>query len=196
MQTLDDVLTIVIVLAGLIFVPWVFFIRPWLRRRQVERPAPVIDLAERHARWSLRDELARLFLIEDAPEIMSSDRAARPLDRPIAAPLPATATDGGQGLAKPGNGVNAELPGNVLPEEAREIVRFQAKVEAVIAIMESGKVGQVEAIERIFGVKRSGRPDSPYARARAAVEAQSKPARPEYVGEMIDRVQREVAAEH
>jgi hypothetical protein len=197
MATLDDVLLLVTILAGVIFVPWVFLIRPWLRRRQVapvEQPQ-VVDLAERREHWSLRGELARLFLVENAPRDMSSGAYDRRANRAVAAPLPATSTDDRQRIGMPGNAVNAELPGNVLPEEAREIVRFQARVEAVIAIVESGKLGQTEAIERIFGVKRSGRPDSPYARARAAVEAQQKPQRPELVGEMIERVQREVAAE-
>lgn len=197
MQTLDDVLTVVIVLTGLIFVPWVFFIRPWIRRRQaasVERPQ-VVDLAERRPRWSLRGELARLFLVEDGPPVMSSDSSAPPSNRTVADRLPATSTNGGQGIATQGNAGNAELPGNALPEAARDIVRFQAKVEAVLAIVESGKVGQVEAIERIFSCKRSGRAESVYARARAAVEAQTTPARPELVGDMIERVQREVLEE-
>lgn len=200
MATLDDVLLVATILAGLIFVPWVFIIRPWLRRRQAapaER-APAVDLAQRRQpaeRWSIRGELARLFLVEDRP-IMSSDRSATTAARPVADPLPATSTIEAQRVAMPGNAGNAELPGNVLPEAAREIVRFQAQVEAVIAIVESGKVGQTEAIERIFKCKRSGRPDSHYAKARAAVEAQQKPQRPEYVGDMIARVEREVAEQH
>jgi len=196
MQTLDDVLLGVMIVASLIFVPWVFLIRPWLRRRQaapVERP-PVVDLAERRERWSLRGELARLFLVYDEPPVMSNGGARDASSDSIADHLPATRAIGGQGIAMPGKAVNAELPGNALPEAAREIVRFQARVEAVIAVVGSGKVGQVEAIERIFVCKRSGRPDSPYGRARAAVEAQSKPQRRELVGEMIERVEREVAS--
>ena len=109
--------------------------------------------------------------------------------------MPATSTIEGQRVATPSDAVNAELPDNALPEEARAIIRFQQQVEGVINIVESGKIGQIEAIERIFGGKRSGRADSPYARARAAVEAQMKPTRPELVGEMRERVRREVAEE-
>lgn len=127
--------------------------------------------------------------------VMSSDSRIPPSDRSVADRLPATSTNGGQGIATPGNAGNAALPGNALPEAARDIVRFQARVEAVIAIVESGKVGQVEAIERIFGCKRSGRAESVYARARAAVEAQIQPAPVEYVGDMVKRVQSEVAGE-
>lgn len=86
------------------------------------------------------------------------------------------APEAGQGVAKPGNPVNDGLPGNVLPEEVREIMRFQAKVEAVENILKSGKIGQVEAIEFVFECKRSGRPESVYARAVAAVKARSETA--------------------
>lgn len=197
MGTLDDVLLGAVIIAALIFVPWVFLIRPRLRRRQAASGdrAPVVDLAERRERWSLRGELARLFLVYDDQPIMSSDRSDLPADRSRADRLPATSTNGGQRIATQGNAGNTELPGNALPEAAREIVRFQAKVEAVLAIVESGKVGQVEAIERIFVCKRSGRAESVYARARAAVEAQIQPAPVEYISDLRARVEREIAAE-
>lgn len=197
MGTLDDVLGLVVIIAGLIFVPWVFLIRPWLRRR-AETQAPVVDLAERRqpSGWSVRGELARLFLVDERRPVMSNNYGWDAADDAVADPLPATSTIDGQSIAKPGNAVNEELTGNMLPEAAREIIRFQTRVEDVIAVVESGKLGQVEAIERIFKVKRSGRPDSPYARARAAVEAQMKPQRRELVGDMIERVQREVAEQH
>ena len=89
----------------------------------------------------------------------------------VAAHLPSTPQNGGQGGAITGNAVNAELPGNVLPEEVREIVRFWANVEAVEAVIKTGKIGQTEAIEAVFRCKRSGRPDSPYSRAHAAIQA-------------------------
>src|SRR5262249_12320728 len=79
--------------------------------------------------------------------------------------------EGGQGMAKPGNAVNEVLPGNMLPEEVREILRFQAKVEAVEAILKTGKLGQVEAVESVFGCKGAGRADAVYPRAGAAVKA-------------------------
>jgi hypothetical protein len=126
---------------------------------------------------------------------MSSTDAESTAEEPIAAPLPATATNDGQRIAMPGNAVNAELPGNVLPEAAREIIRYQVKVEDAVKLIQSGKIGQTEVIELVFNCKRSGRADSPYGKARAAVLAQLGPVRPEYVGEMIERVQREVAEE-
>ena len=53
-------------------------------------------------------------------------------------------------------------------------MRFQAKVEVAEAIIKTSKLGQAEAIEVVFNCKRSGQPDSPYARARAAITARSE----------------------
>jgi hypothetical protein len=110
-----------------------------------------------------------------------SSTAEAPANQPtVARTLPATRVDSGQGIAKPGNAVNAELTGNVLPDQAREIIRFQRAIEATSAIIGSGELGQTEAIEIIFGCKPSGRADSPYARARAAVQAQLGPIGPAF----------------
>jgi hypothetical protein len=114
------------------------------------------------------------------PSHMTSTTTAPASASPVARTLPAMRADSGQGIATPGNAVNAALTGNTLPDEAREIIRFQRAVEAVVALIGSGKVGQTEAIEIIFGCKRSGRADSPYARARAAVQAQLGPIGPAY----------------
>jgi hypothetical protein len=91
-----------------------------------------------------------------------------------ATPLPATPHEAGQPIAKPGNAVNDTLTGNVLPEEVRETIRFWAMVESTERIISGGKVGQTEAIELVFNCKRSGRPDSLYARARAALNARTE----------------------
>jgi len=149
-----------------------------------------------------------IFIFDDRPELaaairrrlagpsdMSSTHADRPSKESVADHLPITATSLGQRSATTGNAVNTLLPGNVLPEEAREIIRYQAKVEALSALISAGKVPQTEGIELVFDCKRSGRADSPYGKARAAVQAQLGPARPEFVGDMIARVQSEVAEE-
>jgi hypothetical protein len=52
---------------------------------------------------------------------------------------------------------------------------FNARVEAVLAIIETGKIGQTEAIEKIFRCTRSSKSDSVYARARAAIGARQQP---------------------
>lgn len=100
--------------------------------------------------------------------------------------LPATLPEAGQGAAKPGNAINDTLPGNVLPDEAREVVRFWAKVEAAEAIIAGGKIGQVEAIELIFDCKRSGRPESIYARAVSAIKARSDAAYRERQAQLLE----------
>jgi hypothetical protein len=91
------------------------------------------------------------------------------LATPVAATLPIKA----QRLAKPGNVVNDALTGNVLPDEVRDVVRFWAMVESAERVIAGGKLGQTEAVELVFACKRSGRPDSTYARAVAAIKARS-----------------------
>lgn len=123
-------------------------------------------------------------------EIMSTLLgAAGPIERP-ATPLPATHQEAGQPIAKPGNGVNAALPGNdvaeVVPEVARDIIQFWTKVEDVERIIAGGKIGQAEAVEIIFQCKRSGRPDSLYARAVAAIKARSEAAYRERQARLVE----------
>jgi hypothetical protein len=129
-------------------------------------------------RWWLR----RSFTPNDgAPPVMSRRATEEAESLPIAAPLPATSTNGGQGIAKPGNAINEPLPGNAVADildnpssditAAREAIRFQAKVEALADLVNAGKVPQAEGIEIVFHCKRSGRAESPYARARAAIQA-------------------------
>jgi hypothetical protein len=101
--------------------------------------------------------------------------AAGPIER-RATPLPTPAPEAGQPITKPGNGVNDGLPGNMLPEEVRELLRFWAMVDAAERVIAGGKVGQTEAIELVFNCKRSGRPDSIYGRAVAAIRARSEAA--------------------
>jgi len=155
--------------------------RAWTRPKHQDEPA-VVDLAQRRqpASWSIRGELARLFLVNDGPVDMSSVSTESAPYTPVAEQLPATSTNDGQRIAMQGNAVKVELPGNVLPEEAREIIRYQAKVEALAALLTAGKVPQTEGIELVFNCKRSGRADSPYGKARAAVVAQLGADKPEY----------------
>lgn len=77
-----------------------------------------------------------------------------------------------QNNAKPNNAVNAPLADqSALIADAV----FAANVDACVRVIATGKIGQTEAIESVFGVKRSGKPDSAYARARAAVGARLGP---------------------
>lgn len=108
--------------------------------------------------------------------IMSSVRRTNPDDRSGSAPVAATSTIARQPIATPGNAVNAELSGNVVagavPNEAREIIRMQAKAEAVVKLLKSAKMtNKAEAIELIFECSRSGREGSMYKRAQTLVDA-------------------------
>jgi hypothetical protein len=149
----------------------------WLNHKLATRGRPKSEEAETPA-------IASRPIAEEAPEITPSVIAqimstllgsAGPIATP-ARPLPATGREAGQGVAKPCQGVNTELPGNMLPEEIREVMRFWAKVEAAEQIIAGGKIGQVEAVELIFNCKRSGRADSIYGRAVAAIKARSEAA--------------------
>lgn len=125
--------------------------------------------------WGDRPELAAAirarFAERVADDMSTPDAGAAPAA--AVAPAPATTTtQAGQRIAMRNNADNAALPDNVaLPEDARAIVRFHAQVEAVIAVVETGKIGQTEAIERIFRCSRSSKPESVYAQARDAVVA-------------------------
>lgn len=107
---------------------------------------------------------------ETPPVVMATKSTPAPAKQGVAEQGQAPPQEVGQGVATPGNAGNEELPGNALaPAEVRAIIRHERAVEAAVALITSGKVGQVEAIEIIFACKRSGRPESLYARARAAV---------------------------
>lgn len=77
---------------------------------------------------------------------------------------------------------------------ARDIIRASAIAE----LLDSGLLtNRDKAIMQIFRCSKasSSRPDAPFQIALKLVEQHRAKARPEYVGEMIERVQRDVAAE-
>ena len=108
----------------------------------------------------------------DARDMSSAEEVPAPAP-PVAEPVAAMLPEAVDRSLTPGNAVNAELPDNaVVPAEAREIIRTQAKAEAVAALLKSAKLtNKAETIEIVFGCSRSGRPGSPYARAVVAVDA-------------------------
>jgi len=201
MATLDDVLILVTIAAGLIFVPWVFVIRPWLRRRQaasVDR-APVIDLAGRGHRWSLRGELARLFLVEERPQVMSSDRprdiasaaSAGQVWHQVSEPVSVSAEPNTADTEQVSGATGASAPDT----SARDIMRASVIAE----LLDSGLLtNRDKAIMQIFHCSKasSSRPDAPFQVALRLVEQHRAKKRPEYVGDMIARVEREVAEQH
>lgn len=83
-------------------------------------------------------------------------------------PVVQRATSGGQLIATTDNEDNDELSDNavvqtVVPEEARDIIRFQAQVEALATLIKAGVVSnKATGIEKTFGCSRSSKPESKY----------------------------------
>jgi hypothetical protein len=69
-------------------------------------------------------------------------------------------------------------------------------VVAILRAAEAGKVksagDQAGLIEAVAGGARTSRPGTPYTLLKAAVDDLRGKPKPEYIGDMIDRVQREV----
>lgn len=107
-----------------------------------------------------------------APIVMSRPMTTPPANRPIASPVDQRSTSAVQPMATTSNAINQELNNNsLLPEEAREIIRFQAKVEALAELIKSGQItNMAKGIEAAFGCSRSGKEDSVYQRARRALD--------------------------
>jgi hypothetical protein len=100
--------------------------------------------------------------------VMSRARASSGIDPAVDPQVAATSTNDDQRIAMGGNGVNDLLTGNDIGlAGARDIIRRQAKLEALAALVKAGKVPQAEGIEIVFACTRSGRADSPYSKARA-----------------------------
>ena len=113
----------------------------------------------------------------------ADDAADQPVDDRVDQPQP----NAEQPIAIGNNADNGALTGNavdraLVPEEAREIIRFQAKIEAITALLSSGKVtNKAEAIEQVFACSRTSKskPDSPYQRALRALDQATAAAVPE-----------------
>lgn len=173
--------------------------RAWTRPAQ-EDPMPTIDLAERRRppSWSLRGELARLFLVYDEPPAMSSrcdwpapieagDRQVQHLvSEPVSVSVEPNTED-----TEPVSGVTGA---SHVDASARNIIRASVVAE----LLDSGLLtNRDKAICQVFRCSKasSSRPEAPFQVALKLVEQHRAKARPELVGEMIERVQREVAAE-
>jgi hypothetical protein len=116
---------------------------------------------------------------------------------PIAMPR----QDANDGVALGGFGeLAAKVLGDITPAEARAIIRQHARAEAIVAILRAAEVGKVKSagdqaglIEAVAGGARTSRRGTPYVLLKVAVDELRGKARPEYVGDMIERVHREVA---
>lgn len=163
---LGDILTIGLVLLAL----WTFVPRRLRVAARVGIEPTVIVLADyvrsgaRMAGRVAADLLYRVLI--GRPRVMS-EPPAEPAEIPVAGPVAAIAEKPAQLIVMPGNDGNEALPGNAaIPPAARDIIRMQAKAEAVALLLKSAKLtNKAEAIETAFECKRSGRKESTYARA-------------------------------
>jgi hypothetical protein len=173
--------------------------RAWTRPPQVDQ-GETIDLAERRqpSGWSIRGELARLFLVSDGPADMSSDVADLPSrnvsDRREWHQVPAPVFVS----AKPNTDDTEPVPGATGASEIDTSVRDIIRASAIAELLDSGLLtNRDKAICLLFHCSKasSSRPEAPFQVALKLVEQHRAKARPEYVGEMIARVEREVAEE-
>ncbi len=146
LNTLGEVITCVVAIAAVVLVP-AGIIRAWF---------PVI-----------RERVASMIMLRSQNAPISFD--------PVSAPVASTSTNNEQLIATPGNADNGKLPGNavadLVPSEARDIIRMQAKAEAVVTLLKSAKMtNKAEAIELIFDCSRSGRSNSTYQQAVTLVD--------------------------
>jgi hypothetical protein len=115
--------------------------------------------------------------------------------------MPRKPANDGLALGTLGDNLANDL-GDITPAEARAIIRQQARAEAIVAILRAAEANKVKSagdqaglIEAVAGGARTSRPGTPYALLKASVDELRGKQRPELVGEMIERVQREVARE-
>jgi uncharacterized membrane protein len=112
----------------------------------------------------------------DGHEVMSSEAENAVTQKSVAAPVAGELSEGAQPIATTGNAINKELSGNaiaqpLIPEEARDIIRFQAKIEVLAELIKAGDVSnKAMGIEHAFKCSRTSREDSVYQKARRALD--------------------------
>jgi hypothetical protein len=106
------------------------------------------------------------------PLVTSSGSDGVSGDQAVVEPVVGGATTAGQLIATTDNEDNSELPRQpLLPDEVRDIIRFQAQVEALASLYTSGQVTNIaKGIEDTFKCSRSSKDDSTYQRAKRALE--------------------------
>ena len=93
-----------------------------------------------------------------------------------------------------GDGAGVTNPDDIIPTEAREIIRHYAKAEAVADLIQAGLVtNQAKAIEAVYHCSRtsSSRPETPYQKARRQIDQLVNP-RPTYYDDLRAQVENEV----
>lgn len=174
--------------------------RAWTRPHSESENAPVVNLAERRSseRWSLTGEIAGMFLRRDVPDDMSSagvrsvdmesgvERVRHPLSEPVSV------------SAEPNTDDTEPVSGATRASENDTYARDITRAIVIAELLDSGLLtNRDKAIMQVFRCSKasSSRPEAPFQVALKLVERHRDKQRPEYIGEMIERVQREVAQE-
>jgi hypothetical protein len=132
--------------------------------------------------WNMSSAAARLTAIE------AGDKRVR---HQVPEPVSVSAKPNPEGTG----GVPGGTGASAIDTSARDIIRASVVAE----LLDSGLLtNRDKAICLVFRCSKasSSRPEAPFQVALRLVEQHRAKARPEMVGEMIDRVHREVAAEH
>lgn len=106
------------------------------------------------------------------PVITSSKQVDHTIDRPVAPLLSYPPQEAGQPIATTDNRDNAQLPDiGLLPAEVRDIIRFQAKVETLASLYNSGQITNLaKGIEDSFDCSRSSKEESTYQRVKRSLD--------------------------
>jgi hypothetical protein len=145
--------------------------RAWTR--PPEGSMPTVDLTNRRqpSGWSIRGELARLFLVPVDPDDMSSAAADQPSREAADPGVSQSVNSASAPIAMPSSAVSGELTAD------------EAAARAIAELLNAGLLtNRTKAIERVFhcSVTAKSRPDTPYQKALKLVEQYQAPAGPEY----------------
>jgi hypothetical protein len=182
-MNIGDYLTIALAIWALLVVPRGIW-RAWARPRVEPSEPVVVDLAKRRqlSGWSIRSELARLFLVPvDMSSVSARSGESNATDAGVSQPIESASAP----IAMLSSAVSDELTAD------------DASARAIALLLNAGLLtNRTKAIEQVFqcSVTAKSRPDTPYQRALKLVEQYQTPARPEYISDLRARVEREVAA--
>jgi hypothetical protein len=182
-------------LLGAAVVAWGIW-RAWVRPKDSQ----TVDLAQRPSltSWSLRGELARLFLVEDGTSNMSSPSAQvvdkNAGDGQVRHQVPEPVSVSAEPNTDDTEPVSDAAGVSLVDTDARAIIRASLIAE----LLDSGLLtNRDKAIMQAFRCSKasSSRPEAPFQVALRLVEQHRAKRTPEYISDMIDRVKREVANE-
>lgn len=185
-MNIGDWLSIGMAIWALIVIPRAIW-RAWVKPKQPSEPA-VVDLAARRERaeqssWTLRGELARLFLVPADPDAMSSSDADQSpgnvSDRREWHRVPGPVSVSAEPNTDDTSMVSGATGASAIDTSARDIMRAAVVAE----LLDSGLLtNRDKAICQVFRCSKasSSRPDAPFQVALKLVEQHRTKHGPEY----------------